>query len=97
MLGLDNGVIRCQPQEHIIKGNNLPLDIPELTDYWSLAVHDCFYGRINNICTSFDNKFILTSGGDGNFFVFAYTEVDTVDGKFRSSMSMVSSLHDDYV
>ncbi|EDV19473.1 uncharacterized protein TRIADDRAFT_33519 [Trichoplax adhaerens] len=88
ILGFDNGIVRCQPQENAIKGNQLPSDIPELADYWSLSIHDGFYGRVTNICSSFDKKYILTTGSDGNFFVFAHNEMDTVDGGKIDSMSM---------
>ncbi|NXC28097.1 CFA44 protein, partial [Campylorhamphus procurvoides] len=41
-----------------------------LKEYWCLNVHDNDYGQIQGICSSFDDKFLVTCGGDGNIFTF---------------------------
>ncbi|NWR85983.1 CFA44 protein, partial [Furnarius figulus] len=41
-----------------------------LKEYWCLNVHDNDYGQIQGICSSFDDTFLITCGGDGNIFTF---------------------------
>ncbi|XP_007516403.1 cilia- and flagella-associated protein 44 [Erinaceus europaeus] len=63
--GMQNGAIRV----YILQDNNFLLS--GLEDYWHLNVHDNDYGCIKAISTSFDDRFFVTTGGDGNIFVFS--------------------------
>lgn len=65
-LGLDNGSIRVQILES--------RDINKLDSYWSLNMHDNHYGAVTNISLSFDEKFLLSVGNDGNFFVYSFMD-----------------------
>ncbi|KFW01147.1 WD repeat-containing protein 52, partial [Eurypyga helias] len=62
--GLQNGALRVYPlQEKDLSGN-------ALKEYWSFNVHDNDYGQIRGICSSYDDRFLITCGGDGNIFTF---------------------------
>lgn len=49
-----------------------PNDWHDLTNYWSLAMHDNYNGYIPGFSFSYDNEYFLTSGNDGNVFVFKF-------------------------
>lgn len=55
-------MIRIQPLQNEDPGLMGP--------YWSLTVHDNHYGKISNLCSSFDDRFLFSVGMDGNFFMF---------------------------
>ncbi|XP_035299446.1 cilia- and flagella-associated protein 44 [Cricetulus griseus] len=62
--GMRNGAIRV----YVLQQNDLSLT--SLKDYWHFNVHDNDYGCVKNICLSFDDQYFVTSGADGNIFVF---------------------------
>ncbi|XP_045857465.1 cilia- and flagella-associated protein 44 [Meles meles] len=62
--GMQNGAIRV----YILSQNKPSLINTE--DYWHFNIHDNNYGCIKGICTSFDDRFLVTTGADGNIFVF---------------------------
>lgn len=62
--GLRNGAIRV----YVLSQNDSLLTT--LESYWHFTVHDNNYGCITNICASFDDHFLVTTGTDGNIFVF---------------------------
>ena len=33
-------------------------------------MHDNHYGAVNHLCTSHDDKYVLSGGADGNIFVY---------------------------
>ncbi|XP_064214804.1 cilia- and flagella-associated protein 44 isoform X1 [Tribolium castaneum] len=63
IFAMENGEIRVNK----IKDG----DYHDLSDYWSLAMHDNQNGFVPNMCFSYDEKFFFTCGHDGN--VFSYT------------------------
>ncbi|NXL99570.1 CFA44 protein, partial [Tyrannus savana] len=46
------------------------LSVNTLKEYWCLNVHDNDDGQIQGICPSYDDRFLITCGGDGNIFTF---------------------------
>ncbi|NWU05756.1 CFA44 protein, partial [Cephalopterus ornatus] len=46
------------------------LSVNTLKEYWCLNVHDNDDGQIQGICSSYDDRFLITCGGDGNIFTF---------------------------
>ncbi|XP_021065572.1 cilia- and flagella-associated protein 44 [Mus pahari] len=62
--GMTNGAIRVY-----ILSENDPF-LASLQHYWHFNVHDNNYGSIKSITSSFDNRYLLTAGEDGNIFVF---------------------------
>ena len=60
-VGLQNGFIRIYPY--------VPTQIfQSLDNYWTSGSHDNEYGAITHLITSFDDRFILSGGADGNLF-----------------------------
>ncbi len=33
-------------------------------------MHDNHYGAVNHLCTSYDDKFVVSGGADGNVFIY---------------------------
>ena len=65
-LGLDNGAVRVQ----VIESR----DMEKLDSYWSLNMHDNSRGAVTDITMSFDEKFLLSAGNDGNFFIYSFMD-----------------------
>ncbi|NXW56323.1 CFA44 protein, partial [Eurystomus gularis] len=61
---MQNGALRVYPLQ------DKELSVNTLKEYWSFNVHDNDYGQIRGICSSFDDRFLITCGGDGNIFAF---------------------------
>lgn len=86
IFGMANGCIRIHPIHNDDPGLMGP--------YWSLSMHDNDYGSITQLASSFDDKFIFSVGGDGNFFAFAViedkrTEQDTALSKVEVPLAKV--------
>ncbi|PNI53932.1 CFAP44 isoform 8 [Pan troglodytes] len=62
--GMKNGAIRV----YVLNQNDPSLT--SLVDYWHFNMHDNNYGCIKSIASSFDDRFLVTAGADGNIFVF---------------------------
>ncbi|XP_057162733.1 cilia- and flagella-associated protein 44 isoform X3 [Ursus arctos] len=62
--GMQNGAIRV----YILNQDNPSL--MNIEDYWHFNIHDNNYGCIKGISTSFDDRFLVTTGADSNIFVF---------------------------
>ncbi|NXG14111.1 CFA44 protein, partial [Grallaria varia] len=54
------------------------LSVNTLKKYWCLNVHDNDSGQIQCICSSFDDTFLITCGGDGNIFTFDILSLEGV-------------------
>ncbi|NXP26124.1 CFA44 protein, partial [Scytalopus superciliaris] len=54
------------------------LSVNALKDYWCLNVHDNDSGQIQGICSSFDDTFLVTCGGDGNIFTFNILSLEDI-------------------
>lgn len=81
-LGLDDGSIRVQILES--------REISKLDNYWSMNMHDNHYGAVTGICLSFDEKFLLSVGNDGNFFVYSFMDEEklkTLIGKHKAEVA----------
>jgi hypothetical protein len=51
-------------------------DFRDLSDYWSLAMHDTQNGFVPNLCFSYDEKFLFSCGYDGNLFSYTFHPED---------------------
>uniref|UniRef100_A0ABM5FX06 Cilia- and flagella-associated protein 44 isoform X6 n=1 Tax=Pogona vitticeps TaxID=103695 RepID=A0ABM5FX06_9SAUR len=70
--GMDNGTVRIYPLHH------KKLSADNIAGYWSFSLHDNDYGRIQGICTSFDDRFLVTCGADGNIFTYNILSAEDV-------------------
>lgn len=64
ILGMGDGQLRVN---RIRDGN-----WRDLSDFWTLSMHDNLFGRIPKIVFSFDGKFLVSIGSDGNLFVYKW-------------------------
>ncbi len=60
-VGLKNGFIRVYPY-------NDGQVFGSLDEYWTRGSHDSEYGVVTHLVTSFDDRFALSGGEDGNIF-----------------------------
>ncbi|XP_054433278.1 cilia- and flagella-associated protein 44 [Pteronotus mesoamericanus] len=67
--GMQDGAIRI----YILSQNDSSLTSME--NYWHFNIHDNNYGCIKGISTSYDDRFLVTVGADGNIFVFSIFSV----------------------
>ncbi|XP_033126041.1 cilia- and flagella-associated protein 44-like [Anneissia japonica] len=73
IFGFEDGSIRIQSvnQEGLkVKPNYSQGDLSNLGPHWTLTVHDNNYGKVTSVETSMDDRYIFTTGTDGNFFVY---------------------------
>uniref|UniRef100_A0A8D2LTQ5 Cilia- and flagella-associated protein 44 n=1 Tax=Varanus komodoensis TaxID=61221 RepID=A0A8D2LTQ5_VARKO len=70
--GMENGAVRIYPLHH----SEFSMD--NIAGYWSFSLHDNDYGKIQGICTSFDDRFLVTCGADGNIFTYNILSAEEV-------------------
>ncbi|NWX15284.1 CFA44 protein, partial [Aegotheles bennettii] len=75
---MQNGALRVYP----LRDKELSVDT--LKEYWSLNVHDNDYGQIQGICSSYDDRFLITCGGDGNIFTFNILSPEDVHEELKA-------------
>ncbi|KAM6319728.1 LOW QUALITY PROTEIN: cilia- and flagella-associated protein 44 [Podargus strigoides] len=76
--GMQNGALRIYPLQ------DKDLSVNTLKGYWSLNVHDNDYGQIQGICSSYDDRFLITCGGDGNIFTFNILSPEDVHEELKA-------------
>lgn len=81
--GLDNGSILIQNMKGVTLDN--------LNSYWSVPVHDNMYGAVSDVSISYDNKFLISTGNDGNMFVYTFLdekELNIWRDNYKNKMSL---------
>ena len=72
-IGLKNGFVRIYPYG----GTQI---FQSLDNYWTQGCHDSEYGIVTHLTTSFDDRFALSGGADGNIFGYLIkANADTLD------------------
>ncbi|NXT02418.1 CFA44 protein, partial [Jacana jacana] len=77
---MQNGALRAYPLE------DKDLTVKTLKEYWSFNVHDNDYGQIQGICSSHDDRFLITCGGDGNIFSFNILSPEDVQKELKAKI-----------
>ncbi|NWW51866.1 CFA44 protein, partial [Pedionomus torquatus] len=77
---MQNGALRVYPLE------DKDLTVNTLKEYWSFNVHDNDYGQIQGICSSHDDRFLITCGGDGNIFSFNILSPEDVQKELKAKI-----------
>ncbi|NXW40347.1 CFA44 protein, partial [Nyctiprogne leucopyga] len=77
---MQNGALRVYPLQ------DKDLSVNTLKDYWSFNVHDNDYGQIQGICSSYDDRFLITCGGDGNIFSFNILSPEDVHKELKAKI-----------
>ncbi|XP_037245690.1 cilia- and flagella-associated protein 44 [Falco rusticolus] len=78
--GMQNGALRVYPLQ------DKDLSVNTLKEYWCLNVHDNDYGQIRGICSSHDDRFLITCGGDGNIFAFNILSPEDVHKELKAKI-----------
>uniref|UniRef100_A0A8C6J259 Cilia- and flagella-associated protein 44 n=1 Tax=Melopsittacus undulatus TaxID=13146 RepID=A0A8C6J259_MELUD len=78
--GMQNGSLRA----YSLQEKDLSADT--LKEYWSFSVHDNDYGQIRGICSSYDDRFLITCGGDGNIFTFNILSPEDVQKELKAKI-----------
>ncbi|XP_072470087.1 cilia- and flagella-associated protein 44 [Notamacropus eugenii] len=78
--GMQNGQIRV----YILKDKSLQLT--DMQNYWSYNVHDNNYGQIQALCPSYDDRFVLSCGADGNIFVFNVLSEEELEEDLKATV-----------
>ncbi|NXE05802.1 CFA44 protein, partial [Lophotis ruficrista] len=77
---MQDGALRVYPlQDKDLSANTLK-------EYWSFNVHDNDYGQIQGICSSYDDRFLITCGGDGNIFSFNILSTEDVHKELKAKI-----------
>ncbi|NWX82866.1 CFA44 protein, partial [Nothoprocta ornata] len=77
---MQNGALRVYPLQDKDFSANV------LKEYWSFNVHDNDYGQIRGICSSYDDRFLITCGGDGNIFAFNILSPEDVHRELKAKI-----------
>ena len=73
-VGLKNGFIRVYPYG----GKQV---FRSLEEYWTRGAHDSEYGIVTHLAISYDDRFALSGGADGNIFGYVIKgDTDVVHG-----------------
>ncbi|XP_009981330.1 PREDICTED: WD repeat-containing protein 52, partial [Tauraco erythrolophus] len=78
--GMQNGALRVYPLQ------DKDFSVNTLKEYWSFNVHDNDYGQIQGICSSYDDRFLITCGGDGNIFTFNILSPEDVHKELKAKI-----------
>ncbi|NXT46065.1 CFA44 protein, partial [Pluvianellus socialis] len=77
---MQNGALRVYPLQ------DKDLSVNTLKEYWSFNVHDNDYGQIQGVCLSYDDRFLITCGGDGNIFTFNILSPEDVHKELKAKI-----------
>ncbi|XP_042644979.1 LOW QUALITY PROTEIN: cilia- and flagella-associated protein 44 [Tyto alba] len=78
--GMQNGALRVYPLQ------DKDLSLNTLKEYWCFNVHDNDYGQIQGICSSYDDRFLITCGGDGNIFTFNVLSPEDIHKEIKAKI-----------
>lgn len=78
--GLKDGSIRI----YTLYDKDLSED--NIAGYWSFSMHDNDYGYIQGIYPSFDDRFLITCGADGNIFTYNILSDEEVSKVLRAKV-----------
>ena len=81
---MQNGQVRLQT---VIK----PYEIADLGPHWTLSVHDNVYGHITGLMQSYDGQQLISTGADGNFFLFSVMQQEEVEKKVAEHKAKLPS------
>ena len=65
--------------------------LENLNTFWSKSMHDNQYGSVTDISISFDERFLLSVGYDGNFFVQSFMEESKIEEVIGAMQARISA------
>ncbi|XP_048348373.1 cilia- and flagella-associated protein 44 [Sphaerodactylus townsendi] len=78
--GMEDGAVRIYPL------HNKDLSVDNMVGYWSSNMHDNDYGHIQGIFSSFDDRFLVTCGADGNIFAYNMLSAEEVQKVMKAKV-----------
>ncbi|XP_077198106.1 cilia- and flagella-associated protein 44 isoform X4 [Paroedura picta] len=78
--GMEDGAVRIYPL------HNKELSVDNMVGYWSSSIHDSDYGQIHGIFPSFDDRFLVTCGADGNIFTYNVLSAEEVQKVMKAKV-----------
>lgn len=78
--GMKDGGVRVYPLQ------DKELSVDTLDRYWSFNIHDNDYGQIQGIYSSYDDRFLVTCGADGNIFTFTILSPEDIQKELRAKV-----------
>ncbi|XP_036602238.1 cilia- and flagella-associated protein 44 [Trichosurus vulpecula] len=78
------GMQKGQVRVYILKDKSLYLT--DMQNYWSYSIHDNDYGQIQALCPSYDDRFVVTCGADGNIFVFNVLSEEELEEDLKATV-----------
>nr|XP_056714145.1 cilia- and flagella-associated protein 44 [Euleptes europaea] len=78
--GMEDGAVRIYPL------HNKDLSLDNMVGYWSSSMHDNDYGQIQGIFSSFDDRFLVTCGADGNIFTYNVLSAEEVQKVMKAKV-----------
>ena len=76
-MGFEDGSLRAH-KLHLNSLENMA------STYWSMNIHDNQCGVISSIGISFDGRYVMSAGEDGNLFVFKFHETSKMQSSFSN-------------
>lgn len=83
LCGMQSGFIRVYPLQHEDRS------LKSLRAYWTLSVHDNQYGHVKHIRSSYDDRFVLSAGDDGNIFSFSLLPPEGRQRDLQKKMAVI--------
>ncbi|XP_054829046.1 cilia- and flagella-associated protein 44 isoform X2 [Eublepharis macularius] len=80
LCGMEDGAVRIYPL------HNKELSVDNMVGYWSSSMHDNDYGHIQGIFSSFDDRFLVTCGADGNIFTYNVLSAEEVQKMMKAKV-----------
>lgn len=77
---MEDGAVRIYPL------HNKDLSVDNMVGYWSSNMHDNDYGHIQGIFPSFDDRFLVTCGADGNIFTYNVLSAEEVQKVMKAKV-----------
>ncbi|XP_060090627.1 cilia- and flagella-associated protein 44 [Heteronotia binoei] len=78
--GMEDGAVRIYPL------HSKDLSVDNMVGYWSSNMHDNDYGQIQGIFSSFDDRFLVTCGADGNIFTYDVLSAEEVQKVMKAKV-----------
>ncbi|XP_051907851.1 cilia- and flagella-associated protein 44-like isoform X2 [Hippocampus zosterae] len=88
LCGMHSGSIRVYPLD---PDNHT---ITSMQAFWELSIHDGTYGHLRHIRCSYDDRFVLTAGDDGNIFSFNLLPHNELQKELQRNGAVVPSPRD---
>ncbi|XP_073164587.1 cilia- and flagella-associated protein 44 isoform X2 [Lepidochelys kempii] len=78
--GMKDGAVRVYP----LQDKDLSADM--MNGYWSFNMHDNDYGQIQDIYSSYDDRFLVTCGADSNIFTFNILSPEDIQRELKAKV-----------